>query len=117
MFFIIFRNDFKYVFRYLKIDSLIIIFLSQFTGWPKVTIMALPKEKFIICIVVVVLIYMITILVSCGVYLAILIQKKRKFNNRISAQNMSDSENLSRAIQMGPIMIQEDQNSNSSEFI
>ena len=73
-------------------------------------ILTLPKEKLMICMAIVCMTYIFTLLISCGAYLAILIQKQRKFNNRIISQNEPRirfkkvaAQPLAGAIKMDPI--------------
>ena len=55
----------------------------QFTGWPKIAILTLPREKVIIALSTIVCSYLVPILISCFVYVAMICIKKRKFFNKV----------------------------------
>ncbi len=57
---------------------------SHFSGWPKVAILTLPREKIQVTIITLVSCYLSPLVISCAIYLIIICQKERHFKNSIS---------------------------------
>lgn len=60
-------------------------------GWPKVVVMTLSKEKVIIILATALCSNICPILISCGIYAAMIFIKKRKFANKVGATTLENN--------------------------
>jgi hypothetical protein len=55
------------------------------TGWPKVLVLTLSKDKVVLAFAAILCTFLFPILISCLLYVAMICIKKRQFQNRIDA--------------------------------
>jgi hypothetical protein len=55
------------------------------TGWPKVLVLTLSKDKVVLAFAAILSTFLFPILISCLLYVAMICIKKRQFQNRIDA--------------------------------
>ncbi len=70
------------------------------TGWPKVLVITLSRDKVVICLAIIVCSFLCPIFISCFLYVSMICIKKRIFLNRINAttnpldSNRANSQNV-----------------------
>ena len=82
-----------------------------FLGWPKVAIIALPKQKILITVLTLLFCYFIPMIISCAIYISLICNKKKKFKNKVSIERnpieRGDRVELKNATVMGQVETRE----------
>ena len=73
------------------------------TGWPRETILLKPRSELLFASFICIGCFMLPVLISCGLYLALIKARKKIFINKIGAVNPANVEDL----HSNPVMISE----------
>ena len=58
-------------------------------GWPKVSVLSMPKTRILISLLTLLSCYFIPMIISCVIYISLICNKKKKFKNKVSIDNNS----------------------------